>query len=133
MGWVAASNALSKLAKVRTFRFDSTKVPWATFTTPKSGGSAAPRPRPPPTIRRARAAYLPLQYVDLGRRNRRRAGLREADRRAEARCRSSRRGRLVGATVVAPTGGDLLHEAAKAMQANMFVGRLAQTTHAYPT
>ena len=42
-------------------------------------------------------------------------------------------GRLVGATVVAPTGGDLVHEAALAMQTNMFVGRLAQTTHAYPT
>jgi len=34
---------------------------------------------------------------------------------------------------VAPTGGDLVHEAALAMQTNMFVGRLAQTTHAYPT
>ncbi|MEO6123740.1 MAG: NAD(P)/FAD-dependent oxidoreductase, partial [Ilumatobacteraceae bacterium] len=42
-------------------------------------------------------------------------------------------GRLVGATVVCPTGGDVVHEAAVAMQTNMFVGRLAQTTHAYPT
>ena len=42
-------------------------------------------------------------------------------------------GRLVGATVVALTGGELIHEAALAMQTNMFVGRLAQTTHAYPT
>jgi len=42
-------------------------------------------------------------------------------------------GRLVGATVVAPTGGDLIHEAALAMQTNVFVGRLAQTTHADPT
>jgi pyruvate/2-oxoglutarate dehydrogenase complex dihydrolipoamide dehydrogenase (E3) component len=39
----------------------------------------------------------------------------------------------VGATMVAPTGGDLVHEAALAMQTNMFVGRLAQTSHAYPT
>ena len=35
--------------------------------------------------------------------------------------------------MVAPTGGDLIHEAALAMQTNMLVGRLAQTTHAYPT
>ena len=42
-------------------------------------------------------------------------------------------GRLVGATTVAPTGGDLIHEAALAMQTDMFVGRLVQTTHAYPT
>jgi hypothetical protein len=42
-------------------------------------------------------------------------------------------GRVVGATIVAPTGGELIHEAALAMETNMFVGRLAQTTHAYPT
>ena len=42
-------------------------------------------------------------------------------------------GRLVGATMVAPTGGDLVHEAALAMQTRMFTGRLAQTTHAYPS
>jgi pyruvate/2-oxoglutarate dehydrogenase complex dihydrolipoamide dehydrogenase (E3) component len=42
-------------------------------------------------------------------------------------------GRLLGATVVAPTGGELIHEAALAMRTRMFTGRLAQTTHAYPT
>ena len=42
-------------------------------------------------------------------------------------------GRLVGAAMVAPTGGELIHEAALAMQTHMFVGRLAQTIHAYPT
>jgi pyruvate/2-oxoglutarate dehydrogenase complex dihydrolipoamide dehydrogenase (E3) component len=35
--------------------------------------------------------------------------------------------------VVAPTGGELIHEAALAMRTRMLTGRLAQTTHAYPT
>ena len=42
-------------------------------------------------------------------------------------------GKLVGMTVVAPTGGELLAEGALSMRAGTLVGRLAQTIHAYPT
>lgn len=42
-------------------------------------------------------------------------------------------GRILGATVVAERGGELVHEAALAMQTRMFTGRLAQAVHAYPT
>lgn len=42
-------------------------------------------------------------------------------------------GHILGATIVAPTAGEMIHEAALAMKTNMFAGRLAQATHAYPT
>ncbi len=42
-------------------------------------------------------------------------------------------GHILGATIVAPTAGEMIHEAALAMKTNMFAGRLAQTTRAYPT
>ncbi len=42
-------------------------------------------------------------------------------------------GRVLGATVVADRGGEVIHEAVLAMRTGMFTGRLAQTTHAYPT
>ncbi|TDD55242.1 dihydrolipoyl dehydrogenase family protein [Saccharopolyspora elongata] len=42
-------------------------------------------------------------------------------------------GRLLGATIVASRAGELIHEPALAMQLGMFTGRLAQTTHAYPS
>lgn len=42
-------------------------------------------------------------------------------------------GRLLGATVVAPAAGEMIGLVALAMHTNMFTGRLAQTTQAYPT
>jgi pyruvate/2-oxoglutarate dehydrogenase complex dihydrolipoamide dehydrogenase (E3) component len=42
-------------------------------------------------------------------------------------------GRLLGAHVVGPKAGELLHEAVVAMQAKSFTGRLAQAIHAYPS
>ncbi|MDQ3452271.1 MAG: NAD(P)/FAD-dependent oxidoreductase, partial [Actinomycetota bacterium] len=40
---------------------------------------------------------------------------------------------LIGATVVCPTGGDVVHELALAVRTGAFTGRLAQTVHAYPS
>ena len=40
---------------------------------------------------------------------------------------------LLGATIVAPRAGEMVHEVALAMRTRMFTGRLAQTVHAYPT
>jgi pyruvate/2-oxoglutarate dehydrogenase complex dihydrolipoamide dehydrogenase (E3) component len=42
-------------------------------------------------------------------------------------------GEIIGATIVAPRAGEMIHEAALAMRTQMFAGRLAQTVHAYPT
>ena len=134
MAWVAASNALSRLAR-------SPPVPIR--LRPTSRGRRSPSPevgrvgltesRQRQAAPEARVAYLPLDRVD-------RAVAAGAERGFVKLIAAPRRGighlgggRLVGATIVAPTGGDLIHEAALAMQTNMFVGRLAQTTHAYPT
>lgn len=133
MGWIAASNALWRPARVRGFRFDDRVLPWATFTSPEVGRvglteSEAARAHPG-----SRVAHLPLDRVD-------RAVATGAEQGFIRLIAAPRRGighlgggRLVGATMVAPTGGDLVHEAALAMQTNMLVGRLAQTSHAYPT
>ena len=133
MGWVAASNALSKLARVRRFRFDTTNVPWATFTSPEVGRVGLTEGQAAQEHPRARVALLPLEHVDRAVAVGAESGfvkLIAAPKRGVGHLGG---GRLVGATVVAPVGGDLVHEAALAMQTNMFVGRLAQTTHAYPT
>jgi len=133
MGWIAASNALSKLARVKAFRLDTSSTPWATFTSPEVahvGLTVADAAERHPD---ARVAHLPLTHVDRAIAVGATDGfvtLIAAPRRAIGHLAG---GRLVGATVVAPTGGELIHEAALAMQTNMFVGRLAQTSHAYPT
>ena len=133
MGWIAATNALSKLARVRKFRFDTRVMPWATFTSPEVahvGLTVAEAAEQHPD---ARVAHLPMSHVDRAVAVGATDGfvtLIAAPRRGT---RHLAGGRLVGATVVCPTAGELIHEAAVAMQTNMFVGRLAQTTHAYPT
>ncbi len=133
MGWVAASNALSRLAKVRAFRFDVVDVPWATFTSPEVGRVGLTEVEAATAHPKSRVAFLSLEHVD-------RAVAVGAERGFVKLIAAPKHvighfggGRLVGATVVAPTGGDLVHEAALAMHTKMFVGRLAQMTHAYPT
>jgi pyruvate/2-oxoglutarate dehydrogenase complex dihydrolipoamide dehydrogenase (E3) component len=42
-------------------------------------------------------------------------------------------GRVLGATIVAERAGELIHEPTLAMATGMFTGRLATTSHAYPT
>lgn len=44
-----------------------------------------------------------------------------------------RRGRLLGATLLGPHAGELIHELALAMQARLPVSRISATIHAYPT
>jgi pyruvate/2-oxoglutarate dehydrogenase complex dihydrolipoamide dehydrogenase (E3) component len=133
MGWVAATNALSRRSRIRPVKFDTTAVPWATFTSPEVGRVGLTEAEAAERFPDARVAHLPLELVD-------RAVAVGAENGFVTLIAAPRRGlrhlgggRLVGATMVAPTGGDLIHEAALAMQTKMFVGRLAQTTHAYPT
>ena len=133
MGWIAAANALPKLARIRPFRFDTRAIPWATFTSPEVahvGLTEAEAAELHPT---ARIAHLPMTHVDRAIA----VGAEEGFVTLIAAPRRGTRhlagGRLIGATVVAPTAGELIHETALAIQTNMFVGRLAQTTHAYPT
>ncbi len=133
MGWIAATNALSKLARIRKFRLDTSSTPWATFTTPEVAHVGLTEAEAAEQHPGARVAHLPLTRVDRAIAVGATDGFVTLIAAPRFGTRHLAGGRLVGATVVAPTGGELIHEAALAMQTNMFVGRLAQTTHAYPT
>ena len=133
MGWIAATNALWRPARIRSFRLDTRAIPWVTFTSPEVAHVGLTETRAAEEHPGARVAHLPLTHVDRAVA----AGATDGFvRLIAAPKRVSRHlagGRLVGATVVAPTAGELIHEAALAIQTGMFVGRLAQTSHAYPT
>lgn len=133
MGWIAASNAPSRVAKVREFRFDDRVIPWATFTTPEVGHVGLTEAQAVESHPRAMVAHLPFTHLDRAIATGNTNGfvkLIAAPRRGVPHIAA---GKLLGATAVAPTGGELVHEVAIAMQTNMFLVRLAQTTHAYPT
>ena len=132
MGFVAANNAVGGGRLRRAKRFNARAVPWATFTAPEVGRVGLTEAEAA-AGGRARVAYLPLDTLD-------RALIADEPNGFVKLIAGPRRGtgnaaggRLLGATIVAPNGGELIHEAALAMQADIFTGRLAQTVHAYPT
>lgn len=130
MAFVAVGNALSRVP-FRKARFDPRPIPWVTFTSPEVA-------RVGMTEREAadhggRVAYLPLSEVDRGMITGDTDGFVKLIAGPRRLLGNARGGRLLGATIVAPTGGEMIGQVALAMRTNMFTGRLAQTTQAYPT
>ena len=125
-GRIAANNALGKRQRYRP-----EATPWVTFTDPevaRVGITEAEAARCD-----GRVAHLPMTEMD-------RAVTADATDGfvklvAGPRLLLGRLGggRVLGATVVASRAGEMIHTPALAMARNMFTGRLAQTTTAYPT
>lgn len=127
MGRVAVANALGR----RRRRFDARAIPWAVFTAPEVGRVGLTEAE---TVDRGgRVAYLPFTELDRAIVTGDTTGFVKLIVGPRRVTRNAGGGIVLGATVVAPVGGELVHEAALAMRTNMFAGRLAQTVHAYPT
>ncbi|GAA3732076.1 dihydrolipoyl dehydrogenase family protein [Salinactinospora qingdaonensis] len=130
MGRIAAENALGRR---RQARFSAAAVPRVVFTSPEvaqvgltEAGAVRRHPR-------ARVAHLPLSEVDRAVTAGRTDGfvtIVAGRRRVTGHLGG---GRVLGATVVGERAGEVIHELALAVRTGMFTGRLAQTTHAYPT
>jgi pyruvate/2-oxoglutarate dehydrogenase complex dihydrolipoamide dehydrogenase (E3) component len=128
MGRVAVANALSRKGRRR---FDPSAIPWATFTCPEVGRVGMTEAEA--AAHGGRVAFLPMTEVDravVAGKTRGFVKLIAGPRRLSGNAGG---GRILGATVVAERGGELVHEAALAMRTGMFTGRLAQAVHAYPT
>lgn len=128
MGRIAVGNALGRLPD-RSFRTEWT--PWVTFTSPEVARVGITEADA--VAAGGRVAYLPMSEVDRAITAQATDGfvkLIAAPRRVIGNAGG---GRLVGATIVAERGGEMLAETALAARTGMFVGRLAQTVHAYPT
>lgn len=127
-GRIAGQNAAGKKQKA-----DYRVVPWVTFLDPEVArvGLTEPQAReehgdvevvrfPMSRVDRARMLGEPVGFVKLV----------TAGRRIVGRLGG---GEIVGAHIVGPHAGELLHEVVVAMQVKVFSGRLAQAIHAYPT
>jgi pyruvate/2-oxoglutarate dehydrogenase complex dihydrolipoamide dehydrogenase (E3) component len=113
-----------------TWKFDSGRVPWATFTSPevaRVGVAEADAPRG------SRVAYLPMAENDRAIAEGRTAGFVKLIAAPRPFLRNVGAGRIVGATIVAERGGEMIHGPAQAMLTRSFTGRLAQLPYAYPT
>jgi pyruvate/2-oxoglutarate dehydrogenase complex dihydrolipoamide dehydrogenase (E3) component len=132
MAFVAVHNALDRSARLRARRFDTSAIPWVTFTSPQIGRVGVTE-ADAASIQGARVAYLPLDELDRAVAEHATRGFVKLIAGPRAVLRDVGGGRILGATIAAPTGGELVGEVALAMHTHAFTGRLAQAVHAYPT
>ena len=130
MAMVATANAFGRKIGPRQ-RFEEPLIPWVTFTDPEvahvgmTESDAADHG--------GRVAWLQLDEVDRALTSGQTDGFVKLIAGPRRLIGNVGGGRLLGATIVAPRAGEMIHEVALAMRTNMFTGRLAQTVHAYPT
>jgi pyruvate/2-oxoglutarate dehydrogenase complex dihydrolipoamide dehydrogenase (E3) component len=127
-GRIAGQNAAGKKQKA-----DYRVVPWVTFLDPEVARVGLTEPQAREEHGHVEVVRFPMSRVDRARMLGEPAGfvkLVTAGRRVVARLGG---GEVVGAHIVGPHAGELLHEVVVAMQSRAFAGRLAQAIHAYPT
>jgi pyruvate/2-oxoglutarate dehydrogenase complex dihydrolipoamide dehydrogenase (E3) component len=130
MGALAVDNALGRLSR----SWDTRALPWATFTDPEVGRVGMTEAEAHAEHgEAARVAFFPIAETDRAKTSGQADGFVKIVAGPHPVLRGAFGGQVLGATVVCPTGGDVVHELAVAMQTRMIVGRLAQTVHAYPS
>ncbi len=137
-GRLAAGNAFARARLPGVVggakEWDGSAVPWVTYTEPEIGRVGQSEAQAfAEHGSRARVAVVPLCRTDRARTAGDTAGFVKVVAAPRPVLRSKLLDRLVGMTAVGPVGGELVAEAALAMQLGTFAGRIAQTVHAYPT
>lgn len=128
MGYLVAKNLTKKRGGIT---FDASVIPHVTFTAPevaRVGMSEAEA-----VAHGGRVAYLPMAEIDRAVIEGAPEGFVKLVAGPRRLLRNAGGGRILGATIVAARAGEMIHEPTLAMRTAMFAGRLAQTTHAYPT
>jgi len=121
-GRLAAENALQDMHK----QVDYSALPWVVFTDPQVAGVGLDERQAKEAGMRVDAAVVPLKHVPRAQAARDTRGFIKLIRNTDT-------DELVGARVVAPEGGELLMEAALAIQMGVTVDWLASMFHPYLT
>lgn len=127
MGRVAAWNATRA---GRRYRFNPAWIPAVTFTHPEVARVGVTEAEAPAS---ARVVELPMTENDRPRTAFETEGYIKIIVGPRLGLRNAGGGKVLGASIVGTRAGELIHEPTLAMRTKMFAGRLAQTTHAYPT
>jgi pyruvate/2-oxoglutarate dehydrogenase complex dihydrolipoamide dehydrogenase (E3) component len=128
MGRLAAGNALRKGQRGR---YRTHWIPWVTFTSPEVARIGMTETEA--AAHGGRVAELPLSEIDRAITDGIEDGFIKLIAGPKRITRGLFGGQLLGATIVSPRAGEMIHEIALAMRAGLFTGRLAQTVHAYPS
>lgn len=130
MGRIGARNALAGRPWHRR-RYDPAATPWVTFTDPEVAQVGLTEAAAVPY--RGRVGYLPMKEMDRAQAAAETDGFIKLIAGPRPILGNLGGGRILGATIVAARAGEMIGEPALAMATGMFTGRLAATTHAYPT
>ncbi|MGI9606121.1 MAG: dihydrolipoyl dehydrogenase family protein [Acidimicrobiales bacterium] len=126
-GRMAIAHAFGKGAR---WSYSTSATPWVTFTSPEVARLGVLEADAPEG---AMVAHLPLDRVDRAITDGRTDGFVKLIAAPKSLTRGLFGGQIVGATIVAPRAGEMIHGPAIAARTGMFVGRLAQVTTPYPT
>jgi Pyruvate/2-oxoglutarate dehydrogenase complex, dihydrolipoamide dehydrogenase (E3) component, and related enzymes len=119
---LVVANALIPFMKRKV---DYHAVPWVTYTDPELGRVGL-------TEEEARQKYKNVKVYRFDMKDLDRAVI-EGEDKGIIKIVCTKKGKILGAHVLAPQGGELLHEFAMAMQNNLGVGSITKTIHVYPT
>jgi pyruvate/2-oxoglutarate dehydrogenase complex dihydrolipoamide dehydrogenase (E3) component len=107
-------------------KMDYSVVPWCTYTDPEVAHVGLGEKEAQQKNVDYDLFVVQLQDVDRA--------VVESEEAGYAKILTAKRsGKILGATIVAPHAGDLLHEFVLAMKAGIGLGTIASTIHAYPT
>lgn len=130
MGQIAAHTARNRVP----WRFAPDALPWAVFTDPEVGRVGLSEAQAFARWgSRAQVVHFPLRKTDRARTADELSGFVKLIAAPHPVLRGAFGGRLVGATVLCPTGGDVIGELALAVRTRTIIGRIGLTVHPYPT
>ncbi|HME87894.1 MAG TPA: mercuric reductase [Chthoniobacterales bacterium] len=107
-------------------KVDWSVVPWCTYTDPEVAHLGLGEKEAKQTNVEYDLFVVPVEDVD-------RAVVESEDAGFAKVLTATRSDKILGATIVGPHAGDLLHEFVLAMKASIGLGTIANTIHAYPT
>lgn len=120
-GKIAAQNALLPLKK----KWDERVVPWTTFTDPEIARVGLTE-----TEARAHGGEVKVYRQEFSKLDR---AIIEGDARGFLKVVTSGSGRILGAHIVGPSAGELIHGFVAAVRDGTLIQEFAETIHVYPT
>lgn len=121
-GGIVVSNALFPFVRRKA---DYRVVPWVTFTDPEVARVGLTETEAREKVGPVHVYRFPFKQVDRA--------IIEGEETGFIKLIADRRLRIVGAHLIGPNAGDLLHEYVLAMKANLKITSLSTTIHVYPT
>ena len=127
-GRIAGQNAVRRGRRKTDYRV----VPWVTFLDPEVARVGLTEDEALARHRDVQVLWFPMSRVDRARMLGDPRGFIKLITAARPILGRIGGGVVVGAHIVGPHAGEIVHEVVLAMQAKVFAGRLAQAIHAYP-